>query len=216
MSPLTSAPCRPWQEVLKAAAMTKVDCEDCYEKFTTKKLYINHVKSKTCSKAKLKTASKARLTPSPSLAKRARVEADPLAMAGREGEGLAALAGREGEGAQFASPRRLEELQGQIKNLTEEQKRALQEQITRKQRQVGHTRKYVVFVAVIPPAARSSSCAAAAYTARAARSVRQSCPSCPKCAAELPEVCSKCARSALGAAGASPGARARREAMKTN
>ena len=36
----------------------------------------------------------------------------------------------------FASPSRVAELQGQIKNLSEEQKRALQEQITRKQRQV--------------------------------------------------------------------------------
>ena len=34
--------------------MTKVDCEDCYEKFTSKKLYINHVKTKSCSKTKVK------------------------------------------------------------------------------------------------------------------------------------------------------------------
>ena len=41
----------------------------------------------------------------------------------------------------FASPSRVAELQGQIKNLSEEQKRALQEQITRKQRQVHQREK---------------------------------------------------------------------------
>ena len=41
----------------------------------------------------------------------------------------------------FASPSRVAELQGQIKNLSEEQKRALQEQIARKQRQVLHREK---------------------------------------------------------------------------
>ena len=40
--------------LLNFLKMTKVDCEDCYEKFTSKKLYINHVKSKTCTKAKVK------------------------------------------------------------------------------------------------------------------------------------------------------------------
>ena len=39
--------------------MTKVDCEDCYEKFTSKKLYINHVKSKSCSKTKVKNRQRA-------------------------------------------------------------------------------------------------------------------------------------------------------------
>ena len=39
--------------------MTKVDCEDCYEKFTSKKLYINHVKSKSCSKSKAKNRQRA-------------------------------------------------------------------------------------------------------------------------------------------------------------
>lgn len=113
--------------------MTKVDCEDCYEKFNTKKLYITHVKSKTCTKAKTKKASKARMVPGQEQqeAKRARTEA--AAAGGGGGDPLALVSGGEG---QFASPARLEELQGQIKNLTEDQKRALQEQITKKQRQV--------------------------------------------------------------------------------
>ena len=47
---------RPFQKILK---MTKVDCEDCYEKFTSKKLYINHVKSKLCSKTRMKNRQRA-------------------------------------------------------------------------------------------------------------------------------------------------------------
>ena len=109
--------------------MTKVDCEDCYEKFPTKKLYITHVKSKTCTKSKTKKNSRSRPMAEVQVheqdPKRLRLESgastqDPLAMLG-DGQ---------------AQPARLEELQGQIKNLTEDQKRALQEQITRKQRQV--------------------------------------------------------------------------------
>ena len=111
-----------------------MDCEDCYEKFNTKKLYITHVKSKTCTKAKTKKASKARMVPGQEQqeAKRARTEAAGGG-GGGGGDPLALVSGSEG---QFSSPARLEELQGQIKNLTEDQKRALQEQITKKQRQV--------------------------------------------------------------------------------
>ena len=39
--------------------MTKVDCEDCFEKFTSKKLYINHVKSKSCPRTKAKNRQRA-------------------------------------------------------------------------------------------------------------------------------------------------------------
>ena len=66
---------------------------------------------------------------------------DPLALVDGTGT-LSPPVQREFQGAShFASPSRVAELQGQIKNLSEEQKRALQEQITRKQRQVQQREK---------------------------------------------------------------------------
>ena len=59
---------------------------------------------------------------------------DPLALVG--GAHIPSGPGEVHATGHFASPLRVAELQGQIKNLSEEQKRALQEQITRKQRQV--------------------------------------------------------------------------------
>merc|ERR1712192_219677 len=47
----------------KKLQMTKVDCEDCYEKFTSKKLYINHVKSNSCSKTKTENRQRAGYSP---------------------------------------------------------------------------------------------------------------------------------------------------------
>ena len=61
---------------------------------------------------------------------------DPLALVGGTHVSSGAGLGEVHRAGHFASPSRVAELQGQIKNLSEEQKRALQEQITRKQRQV--------------------------------------------------------------------------------
>ena len=113
--------------------MAKVDCEDCFEKFNTKKLYITHVKSKTCSKAKSRKASKVHTLTDSSYSdqeqKKARLEELQTDF-------------RTSDPRNMVTPTRLVELQGQIKNLTEDQKRALQDQITRKQRQVLQTIPY--------------------------------------------------------------------------
>jgi len=121
--------------------MTKVDCEDCFEKFTSKKLYINHVKSKSCPRTKAKNRQRAiGQSHQENGAKRVRLEGDPLALVpqvvGGTGTFGPPVQGELQGASHFASPSRVAELQGQIKNLSEEQKRALQEQITRKQRQV--------------------------------------------------------------------------------
>jgi len=117
--------------------MTKVDCEDCFEKFTSKKLYINHVKSKSCPRTKAKNRQRAiGQSHQENGAKRVRLEGDPLALVGGTGTLGPPVQGELQGASHFASPSRVAELQGQIKNLSEEQKRALQEQITRKQRQV--------------------------------------------------------------------------------
>ena len=66
---------------------------------------------------------------------------DPLALVGGNGTLGPPVQGEFQGASHFASPSRVAELQGQIKNLSEEQKRALQEQITRKQRQVQQREK---------------------------------------------------------------------------
>ena len=69
----------PFQKTsLDFLKMTKVDCEDCYEKFTSKKLYINHVKSKSCSKTKLKSRQRAGQETATQGAKRVRLEGETL------------------------------------------------------------------------------------------------------------------------------------------
>ena len=57
---------------------------------------------------------------------------DPLALVG--GTLGPPVQGKLQGAGHFKSPSRVAELQGQIKNLSEEQKRALQEQIARKER----------------------------------------------------------------------------------
>jgi len=59
------------------------------------------------------------------------VEGDPLALVG--GTLGPPVQGKLQGAGHFKSPSRVAELQGQIKNLSEEQKRALQEQIARKE-----------------------------------------------------------------------------------
>ena len=64
---------------------------------------------------------------------------DPLALVG--GTLGPPVQGKLQGAGHFKSPSRVAELQGQIKNLSEEQKRALQEQIARNQRQLLHREK---------------------------------------------------------------------------
>ena len=124
--------------------MTKVDCEDCFEKFTSKKLYINHVKSKSCPRTKAKNRQRAiGQSHQENGAKRVRLEGsqvffdsyiysdkvlprlwlylhttlgDPLALVGGTGTFGPPVQGELQGASHFASPSRVAELQGQIKN----------------------------------------------------------------------------------------------------
>jgi len=109
--------------------MTRVDCDDCSMNFQTKKLYIQHLKSKKCTKSK-HAASPAQGAPA---AKKPRVEGQAQAM--NESLLKVGLPQQSSSNNQY-SQKQMEVLQSQITQLSQKQKELLQAQITQKQRQV--------------------------------------------------------------------------------
>lgn len=110
--------------------MTRVDCDDCSMNFQTKKLYIQHLKSKKCTKSK--HASPGQAAPA---AKKPRLEGQAQTQSAMNESLLKVGLPQQSNSSQY-SQKQMEVLQSQITQLSQKQKELLQAQITQKQRQV--------------------------------------------------------------------------------